>query len=1037
MENFDLALEAGKEELALDRPPCSKKHIEYYGNELSENGISLTKKFGESDISITSTKLHSFSDDIGSNLDSNISVNNLSEKDIGFEKLNNFEYEIDKHQSSCNVNQDQPPLFDLISNNKNTVQHESLTIQSSVETAILSLPPTNNKSLEKIKKIAERKGGKNPLVSCLKSKKHEDVENGCETEIKVSNKPKKITFVEGEKIVSEYIEPYDPWLNARTPTHTEVISFYRNTCQKLRCKPLEKVIKQFQDVPDLSQRAGTLVLRGSRLDNKSCEALETIFKRVQYENLDIENCSLEEEGASALIEMIEFYRTTCKLNIACNPKIGVRGWQALCRMLRKTPCLTYLDARRTLLTDVTMACFGRCLKADPYLKVLHLEGVFLSGRSLLILTTAMKYNHILEELYIGDNDLTSSDGPPLGAMLTYNTTLQLLDIRNNPIKDIGLAHISNGLSDQADQPFGGGLCSLIIWNTGLTHEGMSYLAEGLIKTRSIKALNLGQNRIGDLGMQKLKHGLIKNKSLKKVGFLNTKIGSEGAVALAEVLADSLTLTRIDLRGNELQVAGLMAFSMALKVNQSLTKLDLDKAIKKEPGMESVIQTVLVDIYNYCHRNKQLNTSTIPFSVSLSTSESSCSLANNIVGKDIFHPEELKQPIIPFSPVQNKEDNFNEQQNNHTTTETSSDLLQNNTDSVISGSVQKPQNILNITNPNDQLSKRESRFSVTKILDTLGNHAADVANKIANNVANIDLQLKRNNSKEQFDAKSFELPNVYNSNTEHENQLSFKNTPDNCSFEVTSDKLSPEVNTDNNFSVAISNNHASEVILDNNHSEANHNSTSILQLENDNEFIYMKSSDNAFDRIDSLNLSSQVDNSLCFIEMRTSGDFSSLEEHLTLKTSGDNFFKEEHMIKKTYDDISIKQDLISKGKIMNTNIHNDDTLIKTPSILLTDTTFNDLEKTTKLQTTQGLLKTDLKDFCDELEGDSFSVTCNLDSVSSSSTSFSINFFTTEMLDNTYNLPAKGNDNENVNEAKVISDNVFALREFKCESINQSL
>lgn len=84
--------------------------------------------------------------------------------------------------------------------------------------------------------------------------------------------------------------------------------------------------------------------------------------------------------------MIEFYHSTCKLNIACNPKIGMRGWQALCRMLRKTPCLTYLDARRTLLTDMTMPTFGRCLKADPPLKILHLEGVFLSGRPMLILS---------------------------------------------------------------------------------------------------------------------------------------------------------------------------------------------------------------------------------------------------------------------------------------------------------------------------------------------------------------------------------------------------------------------------------------------------------------------------------------------------------------------------------------------------------------------------------------------------------------------------------------------------------------------------
>lgn len=51
-----------------------------------------------------------------------------------------------------------------------------------------------------------------------------------------------------------------------------------------------------------------------------------------------------------------------------------------------------------------------------------------------ILATAMKYNKVLEELYLGDNDLSSTDGPPIGAMLTYNTTLQLLDLRNNQMK---------------------------------------------------------------------------------------------------------------------------------------------------------------------------------------------------------------------------------------------------------------------------------------------------------------------------------------------------------------------------------------------------------------------------------------------------------------------------------------------------------------------------------------------------------------------------------------------------------------------------
>ena len=47
------------------------------------------------------------------------------------------------------------------------------------------------------------------------------------------------------------------------------------------------------------------------------------------------------------------------------------------------------------------------------------------------------------------------------------------------------------------------------------------------KTLSLKSLNLGHNRIGDIGVQKLKPGLIRNRSLKRLGLLNTKLGNEG------------------------------------------------------------------------------------------------------------------------------------------------------------------------------------------------------------------------------------------------------------------------------------------------------------------------------------------------------------------------------------------------------------------------------------------------------------------------------------------------------------------------------
>ena len=43
-------------------------------------------------------------------------------------------------------------------------------------------------------------------------------------------------------------------------------------------------------------------LQGEKLELSQVEALETIFKRVQLVNINIENCQLNEEAASALFD---------------------------------------------------------------------------------------------------------------------------------------------------------------------------------------------------------------------------------------------------------------------------------------------------------------------------------------------------------------------------------------------------------------------------------------------------------------------------------------------------------------------------------------------------------------------------------------------------------------------------------------------------------------------------------------------------------------------------------------------------------------
>ncbi|KAM8793995.1 protein phosphatase 1 regulatory subunit 37 [Eudromia elegans] len=411
---------------------------------------------------------------------------------------------------------------------------------------------------------------------------------------------KRVTFPCDEDIVSGAVEPKDPWRHAQNVTVDEIVAAYKQACQKLNCKQSPKLLKQIQEFKDLAPRIDCLDLKGEKLDYRACEALEEIFKRVQFKVVDLEQTSLDEDGASALFDMIEYYESATHLNISFNKHIGTRGWQAAAHMMRKTSCLQYLDARNTPLLEPSAPFVARALRISSSLAVLHLESAGLSGRPLMLLATALKMNVNLRELYLADNKLNGlQDSAQLGNLLKFNCYIQILDLRNNHILDSGLAYICEGLKEQRK-----GLLTLVLWNNQLTHAGMAYLGMTLPHTQSLETLNLGHNPVGNEGVRNLKSGLIGNRSVLRLGLASTRLTCEGAVAVAEFIAESPRLLRLDLRENDIKTGGLMALSLALKVNHSLLRLDLDREPKKE-AVKSFLETqkaLLAEIQNGCKRN---------------------------------------------------------------------------------------------------------------------------------------------------------------------------------------------------------------------------------------------------------------------------------------------------------------------------------------------------------------------------------------------------------------------------------------------------
>ncbi|CAL4073809.1 unnamed protein product, partial [Meganyctiphanes norvegica] len=433
------------------------------------------------------------------------------------------------------------------------------------------------------------------------------------------SRSRRVSFPEDDThLITSYLEPVNPWKKMAGVTTDDIAVAYRTSCERHRTRPLPQVLQQIMALPlGFGKRIECLSLRGQRLDMNQCEGLEEIFRRVQFKVLDFENCQLDDESAIPLFDMIEFYDSSTQLNISCNSKIGVRGWQACARMLKRSPSVEYLDARSTNLNEQNMPMLGRALRLGTKLHTLHLENCNLTGRPMIMLAAALRQNDTLLELYLSDNRLGINDCIQLGNLARANTTLRIMDLRNNNVQDLGCQHICEGIVEQQKQQqvdlsegnvspdtIIKGLNSLVLWNNHLTGSCSQYIAPMLSVTTTLQTLNLGRNGLACSAVLRLKDSLLRNRALLRLGLQACKVGDEGAVALAEYTADNPVIQRIDLRENPIRVAGLMALALSMRVNTTVVQLDLDAEPRSEPGPEYAEQHLAFhrEIKEYCTRN---------------------------------------------------------------------------------------------------------------------------------------------------------------------------------------------------------------------------------------------------------------------------------------------------------------------------------------------------------------------------------------------------------------------------------------------------
>ncbi|XP_043950309.2 mucin-19 isoform X2 [Drosophila biarmipes] len=262
---------------------------------------------------------------------------------------------------------------------------------------------------------------------------------------------RRVSFPDNE-LVTGYLEPANPWKQVcLVKSISEIVDKYEQSCQKHKTTPLKTVTDHLRSL-DLNQvRQPLLPLKANQLAANDCEALEEIFKRIQYKCIDLSDCTLDESCLTALFQMIEYYEAAVELDISYNKEqMTKRCWELCAYMVERSQELQLLNAESNQITKLGADSLGRALGSSN-LHTLKLEHCGLRGQPLVHLCRGLYQNKMLKELWVGFNDLDCVDAQHIADMLRYNHSLELIDISNNNIRNEGVMYLVQALILQSTE----------------------------------------------------------------------------------------------------------------------------------------------------------------------------------------------------------------------------------------------------------------------------------------------------------------------------------------------------------------------------------------------------------------------------------------------------------------------------------------------------------------------------------------------------------------------------------------------------------
>ncbi|XP_006901912.1 PREDICTED: NACHT, LRR and PYD domains-containing protein 9-like [Elephantulus edwardii] len=244
------------------------------------------------------------------------------------------------------------------------------------------------------------------------------------------------------------------------------------------------------------------------------------------------------------------------------------------------------------------ADFFKTILHHPSLKYLSLHGTRLCHAAVRQLCETLKQPKCnIEQLMLGNCNITQDACEDLVAALICNNKLKHLSLLENPLNDEGIRLLCNGLKHPE--------CALEILLLNyccLSYIPCGYISEALLQSKSLTFLSLSFNVLLDRGVATLCEALKSpDCQLQELWLKNCFLSSECCKSISAVLINNQNLKTLNLGQNKILDAGVIQLCDALKhPNCNLQKLGLERC-----GLTSACSEDLASALTTCMTLKHL------------------------------------------------------------------------------------------------------------------------------------------------------------------------------------------------------------------------------------------------------------------------------------------------------------------------------------------------------------------------------------------------------------------------------------------------